>query len=288
MIGKTGLSLLAFLGAGHTHQSSTEYSPVVANALRFLLAVQYEGTGHFGESSSYGHAIASYAIGECLALTGDDVLREPLERAVAHILSKQMHSSDARLDGGWGYYFPDDEVFDRWPRASVTAWQVMALESAQLGGLVVPADAFEGAKKFLRRCWDERRAAFRYSHDPERLQGPYQILPGSTPASLFALSLLGDDISQPEFRPALNFVTERMPAGYRCRNTDRFVNRAGGNLYFWYYGTLALFRLGGRRWDAWNEAMKTTLLPAQLEDGSWEPVSIYARDYAGDDRRDHS
>ena len=33
--------------------------------------------------------------------------------------------------------------------------------------------------------------------------------------------------------------------------------------------------------------MKNTLLQAQDEDGSWKPISIYAR-YAGDDWRDKS
>ncbi len=295
VIGKSGLSLLAFLGAGHTQVSNTEYSGVVGKAIAFLTAVQDPASGHFGNSGAYSHAIATYALGECLALTGDERLRAPLEQAVQHILKHQQRSDDPRLHGGWGYYFPDGRMrtqdgdqIDSWPRASVTAWQVMALESAQLGGLEIPAQAFDDASSFLRGCWDARRGGYRYSHDPERLSGPYQILPGSTPASLFALSLLGEDIGGSDYRPARNFVTSRMPTGYRYRDTNRFVNRAEGNLYFWYYGTLALFRLGGRPWEAWNEAMKATLLPAQEEDGSWRPISIYATDYAQDSDDDRS
>ena len=296
VIGKTGLALLAFLGAGHTQASPGEYQSTVARAVDFLLAVQDPKSGHFGNSGSYSHAIATYALGECLALTKDQRLVAPLERAVEQILSRQLRSQDPRVHGGWGYYFPestgyrsrDRGVRDDWPRASVSAWQVMALESAQLGGLSVSRQAFSDAAQFLRRCWDRERGGFRYSHDPSRLSGPYQLLPGSTPASLFALSLLGDDIAGPRFREARNFVTSRMPSGYRYRNTDRFVHRAEGNLYFWYYGTLALFRTGGRAWDAWNEAMKATLLPSQASDGSWEPISVYALDYAKDSDQDRS
>ena len=285
-VGKTGLSMLAFMGAGHTQQSDSEYSGVVGQAMSFLLDAQDERTGHFGLSSSYSHAIATYALAECFALTKDKRLRVPLARAIEQITRHQVHSSDRRLDGGWGYYYPDGRTFDRWPRASVTVWQVMALESARLGGLKVEDEIFADAKGFLLGCWDRGREAFRYSHDPDRLSSGYPVLPGSTPASLFALSILGVDVSSREFGPARTFVLERKPGRYEPRSDDAFVNRAEGNLYFWYYSTLSLFRAGGPAWDAWNVAMKRTLLGAQAEDGSWAPRSPYSRQYAGDTNRD--
>ena len=72
-----------------------------------------------------------------------------------------------------------------------------------------------------------------------------------------------------------------MPDGYRYTGDDDFVRRARGNLYFWYYATLAMFRVGGNEWDGWNAALKETLLPAQEADGSWRPIDVYA-EYAGD------
>jgi hypothetical protein len=291
-VGKTGLAMLAFLGASHTHQSNSEYSRVVARAVAFLRAVQDERTGHFGNSSAYSHAIATYALAECHALTGDKALRPTLERATAWILAQQDRRRDPRLFGGWGYYYPDGSDFqnggraDTWPRASVTAWQVMALESARLGGLEVPDRAFADARVFLKNAWDVERGAYRYSHDPDRLGGSYAVLPGSTPASLFALSLLGEDVAARDYRAARRFVMDRVPDGYRYIGDDAFVHQAVGNLYFYYYGTLAMFRVGGRQWEAWNTGLKQTLLPAQNADGSWEPLSVYARDYAGDDDDD--
>ena len=83
-------------------------------------------------------------------------------------------------------------------------------------------------------------------------------------------------------------LLERAPKRYRFTTDDDFVYRARGNLYFWYYATLALFRAGGSAWEQWNESMKATLLPSQRDDGSWDPISVYARDYAGDDRSDRS
>ncbi|MEZ6016946.1 MAG: hypothetical protein R3F49_17645 [Planctomycetota bacterium] len=284
-IGKTGLALLSFLGAGHTQKSDTEYSPVVARGVQYLLSAQDPASGHFGDSDAYSHAVATYALAECFALTKDERLRGPLRDAVQHIVDVQHSSGDVTEDGGWGYYYPTNRVYDRWPRASVTAWQVMALESAQLGGLPVPKQVFRRAASFLANSWDPQRGAFRYSQDPQRLRSSYPTLPGSTPASIFALSLLGADVTSADYRAARRFVTERLPQGYRFTGEDDFVHKAQANLYFWYYGTLAMFRVGGDDWKRWNTAMKETLLPAQDADGSWKPISIYA-EYAQDTDRD--
>ena len=288
-VGKTGLCLLAFLGAGHTQDSLTEYSETVASAIEFLLGVQRRDSGHFGRTASYSHGIATYALAEVYALTRDERLRAPLERAVAQILSKQNRDTrDRRRFGGWGYYYRNDRTYDSWPRVSITSWQVMALESARLGGVEVPDRAFADARTFLAHALDVERGCFRYTHDPERMRGPYSILPGSTPAALFALSLLGLDLEDDDLDDAWRFVTSKAPDGYRYTSDDDFVDRAQGNLYFWYYGSLACMRRGGTTWQRWNAALQETLLDSQRADGSWRPISIYARQYAGDDGRDAS
>jgi len=280
--------MLAFLGAGHTHRSGTEYSENVGRVIDWLLSVQDRRTGHFGNSSSYSHGIATYALAECLALTGDGRLRAPLERAVAEILRHQYPSGrgrDARLAGGWSYYYPDGSTYDAWPRVSITSWQVMALESARLSGLDVPEAALRSAAEFIAGSWDPRLGAMRYSHDPERLRSGYPTLPGSTPAGLFALSILGQDIADARYAEPRSFVLARAPDGFRSGNDDEFVFRAQGNVYFWYYGSLAMLRAGGDDWQRWNTALKETLLPAQEGDGSWPPLDVYAG-YAGDTPRE--
>lgn len=286
LVGKTGLALLAFLGAGHTQESGTEYSPVVERAIELLLAVQGEDSGHFGSTSAYSHGIATYALAETYALTGDERLEEPLRAAIAQIARHQnRRERDPRRFGGWSYYYPDERVYDSWPRVSVTVWQVMALESATLGGLEVPARALDDARTFLLAALDEERGCFRYNHDPSRLDSSYPILPGSTPAALFALSLLGEDLTEGRYIDPVGFLMEREPGGYEYRGDGEFVRQATGNLYFWYYGSLAMLRHGGNEWARWNESLKETLLPAQRADGSWEPLSVYA-EYAGDSSRD--
>jgi hypothetical protein len=286
-VGKTGLALLAFLGAGHTHLSQTRYSDNAARAISFLLSMQDDSSGHFGDSEAYSHGIATYALAECYALTREPQLRAPLERAVAHILSKQNRAKDPKRFGGWSYYYTDDRTYDRWPRSSITAWQVMALESAHLAGLDVPEKVFEDAATFLTNAEDPDEGYFRYNHDPNRLNSAWPTLPASTPAALFALSLAGHDIGSEEYARAREFVLSRTPRGYKRGSDDDFVRRGQGNLYFWYYGTLAMFRTGGNAWQRWNAAMKDTLVGGQRKDGSWAPIDVYCN-YARDDERDRS
>ena len=119
------------------------------------------------------------------------------------------------------------------------------------------------------------------------LRTSYWTLPGSTPAGLFALSLLGEDIESSTYSTVIDWIMERAPNGYRDRGTDSFVQNATGNLYYWYYGSLAMFRHGGQPWETWNRRLQDTLLPSQEADGSWVPISTYA-EYAGDKRGDRA
>jgi hypothetical protein len=163
----------------------------------------------------------------------------------------------------------------------------MALESARLSGLTIEDSVFTAAAQFLEGCRDEDTDYVRYSHDPARIGSDYPTLPASTPAALFALSILGRDIDSAEYVPERRFVVERAPRGFRFTNEGDFVRRGQGNPYFHYYGTLAMFRAGGGAWKTWNEALKRSLLPAQNADGSWTPIDVYAR-YARDDEDDMS
>jgi hypothetical protein len=51
------------------------------------------------------------------------------------------------------------------------------------------------------------------------------------------------------------------------------------NLYYWYYGTLAMYQVGGEHWQRWNAALQAALLDQQITDGnlagSWDPKCIW-------------
>ncbi|HEB53857.1 MAG TPA: hypothetical protein ENI87_11445 [bacterium] len=286
-VGKTALCVLAFLGAGHTPASGTEYSEVVQRAIAHLLALQDEDTGAFGRSSCYGHGIATYAIAECYGLTRDRALLRPLEDGLTWILANQGPRRDARNRGGWGYFSPGLRAEDSYARVSVSSWMIMALESARLSGIELPEDALPAARRYLELSFDRPNGWFRYNHKPSRLRSGWPTLPASTPAGGFCLMLLGAEADDEMVARAAAYTVARRPRAYRRYRDDDFVLRGQGNVYFWYYGSLCCFLTGGDVWRRWNERLSTVLPAAQAPDGSFPPIDVYAEE-AGDDRRDRS
>jgi hypothetical protein len=286
-VGKTALCLLAFLGAGHTPASRTEHSAVVSKALGHLLGLQDPDTGAFGSSSCYGHGIATYALAECFGLTKDPELRRPLEDALQWILQHQGPRRDKRNRGGWGYFSPGLRPEDDYARVSVSAWMIMALESARLSGVELPPEALVRAREYLEQSFDAENGWFRYNHKPSRLQSAWPTLPASTPAGAFCLQLLGAGPDDRMVRAGLDYTIERRPDDYRRYDDEEFVLRGQGNVYFWYYGSLACFVAGGQAWEQWNARLREVLPAAQADDGSFPPIDTYARE-AGDNRRDRS
>ena len=265
----TGLALLAFLGAGYT-QADGRYQRVVGRGLDFLVASQKPDGDLRGPSKAVGmycHAMATLALSEAYALTGDPKLRGPVERAVRFLAeaqypgllgwryapSDEITRKPAEGSRGWSYE-PHPPVGD----TSVLGWVVMVLKSAREVGVDVPASAERSATELAR---PRRRRRL-------RRPGPLSALPAGRP---------GDDRRglglppvprrrRPGRRPA-----PRRPSSCSttCRRPTRF------NVYYWYYGTLAMYQAGGPAWQRWNAAVRDTLVNLQRRDGhkagSWDP-----------------
>jgi hypothetical protein len=63
------------------------------------------------------------------------------------------------------------------------------------------------------------------------------------------------------------------------------VNDGSIDMYYWYYGTLAMFQVGGDGWKRWEAALKTDVIDRQRKDGdfcmvrgSWDPVDPWGPD----------
>src|SRR6185295_15657099 len=152
--GVTGLSLLAFLGAGYSQLSKDQLidkqdlrrelhpGAVVKKGLQWLLARQdAEGCiGPPGPRFLYNHAIATLALCEAYGMTAAQPLHEPAQKAVDFLVAAQNPGA------GWRYGVRGGES-----DTSVTAWAVMALKSAELSGLTFPQSAYEGAVSWLNR-----------------------------------------------------------------------------------------------------------------------------------------
>ncbi|MBV8488339.1 MAG: hypothetical protein JO161_08670, partial [Planctomycetaceae bacterium] len=126
----TGLALLTYLGAGYTHQEG-KFATTVSKGLEFLLSQQKDDGDLRGQSRAVGmycHAMATLALCEAYALSLEDRLRGPAERAVAFLIRGRARDGEA-----WRY-LPGATVGD----TSILGWVVMALKSAREVGLRVP------------------------------------------------------------------------------------------------------------------------------------------------------
>ena len=98
------------------------------------------------------HGIATLALCEALAMTKDGKLRSTAQHAVDFIVSAQD-----KTGGGWRY--KPKERGD----TTVTGWQIMALKSAQMSGLVVPDITMLKAQRFLDSMCDTTNEGYGYA-----------------------------------------------------------------------------------------------------------------------------
>lgn len=251
--GVTALAILAFLGAGHTHQEG-EYQDTVRRGLDYLIRGQ-SSNGNLGGSAErfavmYCHGMATFALCEALAMTGDPRLRRPAEEAVAYTLRCQHKST-----GGWRYR-PND-LGD----TSQHGWQVMALKSAQLAEIQVPNGTWDLARRFIKTvaAGDQQgKASYRPGERPTVVM---------TAEALVCREMLGIADQTSTNEEAVEFILTELPGDGR------------DNFYYWYYATLGLYHLQGDAWNEWNSALTRRLLALQRQDGdlqgSWDPDGVW-------------
>ena len=245
----TAMAVMAFLGAGKTHESG-EYQLEVRYGLDFLLAqgvrsgkgICYNGE-LTGPPTYYTHGLVTIAISEAYAMTGDTRLRPAVTGAVEFLADTQD------FGGGWRYFpgQPGD--------TSVVAWQLMALKSAQFSRIAVPQKVFSGVDRFLGSTSSMRGS--RYAYLPDRSNFP---TPSMTAAGLLSKMYLGAKENHGGMRAGIQFLDEQGPDP-----TDMYYN---------YYATQVLHHWGGPEWDRWNNVMREHLINTQIRDGhatgSWD------------------
>jgi len=251
----TAMALMAFMGAGNTHQTGP-YQPNVLRGLNYLLRLQDDGgflaAKAGGIQRTYAHAQGTIALCELFGMTSDPKLKEPAQRAVGWALRAQHEG------GGWRY--SPGELGD----TSVTGWYVMALISARMAGLDIPSDQLDRIHQFLDTV--QRKQGVRGpSEDGD--QYAYQA-PSQPKLSMTAEGML--------CRMYLGWKTDdyRILQGAGRLLQQPIVTRIQGrDYYYWYYATNALHHAGGTHWRQWNDVMKETLPELQIksgkERGSW-------------------
>ncbi len=250
----TGLALLTFLGAGYTHTDGGRYTAVVGQGLEFLLAQQKPDGDLRGQSQVVGmycHAMATLAICEACALTGDDRLRKAAERAVNFLVRAR-----ARDQMAWRYA-PGAPVGD----TSILGWVVMVLKSAREVGIAIPADA--SVRKGTLAWLD--KVATGPSKGLARYQPWEPVTPTMTAEAWVCRQFLGIGGLGPASTEAAEFLLSNES------------DRGKTNVYYWYYATLALYQHGGEPWTKWNAQVRDKIIGLQAttghKTGSWEPDS---------------
>ncbi|GEM_PF-1271990 len=256
----TGLALLAFLGAGHTHLSGP-YATNIRKGLGWLLQQQRPDGDLRGTGRMYAHAIATLALCEAYALTRDKALWGPAYRAAMFIVYAQNPQT-----GGWRYQ-PRAVICD----TSVFGWQLLALRGARIAGIQVPDTTWERAQNWLRLAsWGKAGGLASYLQRSMDRHGP---TPPMTAEALACRLFLGVPVRDPAVQEAVQYLLENLP-DYRVRN-----------VYYWYYASLSLSQVGGEVWARWNERMQDILLRTQRRSGhavgSWDPAYNVAWDTVG-------
>ncbi|MBI1850659.1 MAG: hypothetical protein HYR85_09985 [Planctomycetes bacterium] len=293
--GVTALAILAFLGAGFSNQSKLVIvdtvrgkphvaGEVVSNGLRWLTKRQKPDGSFTAEGPFlYNEALATMALAEAYGLTGNRMLHDSAQKAVDFLVAAQKPSPKG--DGRWGWrYLPRQaieagrtETTDaaRYAKdlhdadTSVTGWVVMALKSAELCGLTVPRESFDGALAFTRFATagdglvgyldaDGAGGTVSGTHD----EFDYHFTTMSA-LGVCIRAFVEHDPEDPFFDLAAKQLVKDLPTVSG--------NKQSIDYYYWYYGTLALNQLdgpdsprrSGKYWDRWNRALQSSLLALQ-------------------------
>lgn len=230
----TGLALLAFLGAGYTHQVGP-YTEEVRQGLYYLRGRMQPATlgKDLQMGSMYGHGIATLAIVEAAAMSDDEELRLQAEELTMFILAAR-HPTE-----GWGYTpgTPGD--------ITLTAWQAMALLGARRLEISLPSNVFANIKEFVDGLSPDGGVTFGYRSPTSE---------PTTSAIGLALQLyLGRAPEQTHQREGLAKLLDAGPSPT--------------NVYHNYYATLALHHARHPRWEAWNVPLREHLIATQVREG---------------------
>jgi hypothetical protein len=251
--GVTALATLSLLAGGHSHFEGN-YRQNVQRALEYLISQQSNDGNLAGDAKlfarMYCHSMSLLALSEALAMTGDQRLMPAVQRGVDYCVNAQN-----RDDGGWRYQPGDGGDMSQF------GWIVMALRSARLGGAHVPARTFQQMRRFLKKCSSGVGGALA-SYRPG--QGASTSM---TAEALFCRYLLDDVPARDGLRIASARIGQESPSPNQV------------NLYYWYYGTLAMRHVGGDAWQRWNNRLKGTLVALQETSGknagSWDPNGVW-------------
>lgn len=244
----TAMAMLAFMGAGHTHQSG-QYQHELSRAVKWLVKQQdsmgFMANRALDNERMYAQAQATIALCELYGMTRDYWLRPYAQRACDFGCKAQS------AEGGWRYV----PRFDA--DTSVTGWFVMALKSGQAAGLEVSTQVFPKVQTYLDSVGSDYNAGYSY-----KIGVPAS--PAMTAEGLLCRQYLGWHRNMPGMAQGLGSLVANHP-----------LDTSQSDVYYWYYATQSLHHYGGPLWEKWNERLSVDVPATQekqgAERGSWSP-----------------
>jgi hypothetical protein len=274
VVGLTGLALLALQSDGSS-MSRGAHAQSIARGVSWLMTQQDQDLGllgvRVGHSFAYDHAIATQAL--CLALQGapSEQLRATCQEAMNFIARMRNPY------GAWRYDYPPTGESD----TSVTGWMVEAMITARKAGLTIDPAAMVGAVQWVDEVTDQATARVGYDAAgsySSRIVGINDQFPTDQTEAMTASGMLtrmnaGQTAgSNPVLAKHEKLLLSKLP---EWAPEAKLVDE-----YYWYFGSLATRRLGGKGWEAWRTAGEAALLEGQDHDGadkgSWDPVGPWA------------
>lgn len=258
-VGLTGLCSLAFLGFGQLPGPEGPYGRNLERALDYLLANQrFDGAlGARGDKYLYNHAIATFALCEAYSFTRDSRYLKALMSALNFSTNSQQSG------GGWDYSDTKTGRND----LSITGWQVMAIRTALNADIPISGEMVRRLRSYLHVVsLPNGEAVYASSGIGQGRRGI-----NMTAVALLSRLYLGTSLKNSWVRVAADRLMKNPPEPEKVVDWDTYFQSS----YYWYYASLALFHLGGDRWEAWNHILLRALLPLQSrephEEGSWAP-----------------
>jgi hypothetical protein len=243
----TGMALLPFLAAGHTHMSG-EYKKTVSRAIKWMTTTQKENGDLLAKGDRqhmYSHGIATIALCEAYGMTQDPKLEKPARRAIDFIVTAQHKGS-----GGWRY--KPNEKGD----TSVVGWQMMAIKSGEMAGIEVPKVTIDNVGRWLKSVEDKNGGRFGYTGRGAS--------PAMTAEGLLCLQFMQIDRNDPRMRRGADYLLQHLPQRSQ-KNTS----------YYWYYATQVMYHMQGQYWKTWNDQLRDQLVETQVKSGhmagTWTP-----------------
>ena len=247
-VAATAFSLLALYGRGERHDEPCKYQDNVKRGLDWLVGQQNGATGDLrGErplnNAMYDHGIAALALVEAYGVTKDQEIKKKAVASIDFIVEAQHE------EGGWRYQ-PKQRG-----DLSVSGWMVMALASAEMSGIKIPnkEKTWAGVRNFLKVV----------SGGKDGGSYGYTDSPGNRNSGKNAMNAVGFFCAQ---------LTRSSSNAAKAFESSVLMDKAGfslADIYYAYYGTLAVYQHQGPVWRKWLKSMQEEFLKAQAQDGSW-------------------